>query len=75
MPISPGYFGTKVDGSEERLYCQFCYQKGAFTNPDQTFDDMIESSVHFMTTSLGFSKSEARKLSEEVIPRLGRWKK
>lgn len=75
MPLGEGLYGTKADGSEEKLYCQFCYQNGAFTKPEQTLDEMIESSVHYMTTNLHFSEEEARRLSLAVIPPLRRWKK
>ncbi len=73
MPLMEGYFGTNSDGSEAREYCTFCFQKGKFTKPGQTLDEMIGSSVKFMTANLGFTEEKARELSNEIIPKLKRW--
>jgi hypothetical protein len=75
MPISADSqnFGTENDGTRAPDYCMFCYQNGAFTNPDQTVDKMVQSSVDFMTANLGFSREQATQISNEVIPRLKRW--
>lgn len=55
-------------------YCQFCFQNGNFTEPELTLDGMIKKSVDYMTTNLNFSKENAQKLSNEIIPSLKRWK-
>ena len=75
MPIdaSFGNFGTEANGSNSTEYCQFCYSGGKFTNPDQAVDEMVASSVDFMTSNLGFGRAEAEKLSNDVIPKLRRW--
>lgn len=75
MPIdeSAANFGTEADGSSSSDYCTFCYQNGEFTDPDQTIDGMVASSVDFMTTNLGFSVAEATELSNNVIRKLRRW--
>ena len=76
MPLgTEGYYGTNADGSEEKTYCKFCFQFGKFTQPGMTLQDMIESSVHFMTKDLGFTEIEASRISHEIIPGLKRWKK
>lgn len=32
MPLgAPGYFGTEVDGTENKEFCKFCFQNGNFT--------------------------------------------
>ena len=54
-------------------YCQFCYKDGGFTNPDQTLDEMVQSSVDFMTANLGFTPEKASEMSNDIIPRLKRW--
>ena len=42
MPLDkPEDQGTEVDGSLSGDYCRYCYQKGAFTAPDATMDDII----------------------------------
>jgi len=75
MPVdeSSGNFGTESDGSASTEYCSFCYQDGLFTNPDQTVDGMVASSVDFMTANLGYSVDEATDLSDGVIRKLRRW--
>jgi hypothetical protein len=75
MPVSAdfGNFGTESDGSPASEYCTFCYKGGAFIKPDQTLDEMVQSSVDFMSANLGFTREDASKLSNDVIPKLKRW--
>lgn len=75
MPIDElaSNFGTEADGSSSTEFCTFCYQNGEFTNPRQTVDEMVASSVDFMTSNLGFSAAEASELSNNVIRKLKRW--
>ena len=75
MPIdeAAANFGTEADGSSASEYCTFCYKGGSFTNPDQSVDQMVASSVDFMTENLGFSAAEATELSNNVIRKLKRW--
>jgi len=77
MPVgeSADNFGTETDGSSSTEYCKYCYQDGEFTDPNQTIDGMVASSVDFMTTNLGFSTSEATELSNNVIRKLKRWQR
>ena len=51
MPISAefGNLGTESDGSNVPEYCIFCFSGGHFTNPDQTLEEMIQSSIENMT--------------------------
>jgi hypothetical protein len=74
IDISFGNQGTEVDGSSSTEYCQFCYANGKFTNPDQTVDEMVASSIDFMTSNLGADRAEAEKLSNDVSPKLRRWR-
>lgn len=66
-------WGTEADNTPAAEYCQFCYQSGGFTDPDQTVDGMIQRSVDFMTADLGFEEDTAEKMSNDVIRRLKRW--
>ncbi len=75
MPLQDGFYGKNADGSDTTDYCQFCFQDGAFTKPDMTLEEMIESSVQFMTKNLGFDEAKAREMSNEFIPPLKRWRK
>lgn len=75
MPLMDRAFvGTNADGTPKEDYCQFCFQKGAFTEPELTLEEMVEKSIHFMSTNLGYAKEEAERLSREVIPGLRRWR-
>lgn len=55
-------------------YCEFCFRDGAFTEPGLTLEDMINKSVHYMSTNLNYTEQEAREISLKVIPNLKRWK-
>lgn len=76
MPISGefGNYGTQGDATAATDYCRFCFQEGGFTNPDQTLDEMVQSSVDFMTANLGFTVEKASEMSNEIIPGLKRWR-
>lgn len=76
MPLSGEVenYGTAADGSPVSEYCTFCYQGGGFTKPDQTVEEMVQSSIDFMTANLGFSREQATEMSNDVIPKLKRWK-
>lgn len=75
MPLSAEFknFGSEADGSPVSEYCMFCYQIGGFTNPDQTLDEMVQSSIDFMTANMEFSSEQAAQMSNDVIPKLKRW--
>ena len=75
MPLSAdfGNYGTDEAGSPVSEYCMFCYKGGAFTNPNQTLDEMIASSVENMTGDLGMPLEQATQLANTVIPSLKRW--
>ena len=53
----------------------FCYQKGKFTRPTLTVQEMVATSIDFMTKNLHFTKEKAEELSNMYIPSLKRWKK
>ena len=41
MPLDkPELSGTEKDGSKSQDYCTYCYQHGAFINPDMTLAEM-----------------------------------
>ena len=75
MPIEASFnnFGTDADGSPVSEYCMFCYQNGAFTNPTQTVDEMVQSSIDFMTGTMDFTPEQATQMSNDVIRTLKRW--
>jgi hypothetical protein len=75
MRLAEGFYGTSVDGGTTPEYCRFCFQNGAFVNPNQTLEEMIESSVQNMTQELKMPEDKARELAQSVIPTLKRWNK
>jgi hypothetical protein len=77
MPINGvSHFGKNTDGSKNDDYCCHCYPNGAFTNPKETMEEMIESCIPFLVEDGVFAKDEesARKLLTEFLPTLKRWK-
>ena len=66
-----GLIARKEDGTDE-VYCTLCYKDGKFTQPDMTAQDMIDISVKAIAPHFGEEK--ARKMMEELIPTLSRWK-
>jgi hypothetical protein len=75
MPLSEefGNLGTTADGSPVPEYCIFCFAGGNFTNPDQTMEEMIQSSIDNMTTDLQMPLEQATNLANSFIPTLKRW--
>lgn len=75
MPLSSdfGNLGTDADGSRTDEYCSFCFQNGEFTNPTQTLEDMINSSIENMTADLNMPRERAAELANSFIPTLRRW--
>ena len=74
MPLdNPGLLGTEKDGSPSHEYCTYCYQHGAFVNPQMTLEEM---------KVLVKGKMEEMKIDSNVInmavnslPYLKRWNK
>lgn len=76
MPLSEGFYGSNADGSENDDYCKFCYQNGAFTEPDLTLEQMIKKSVDYMRRKdLKLEEEQAEVLANAMIPPLKRWRK
>jgi hypothetical protein len=75
MPLSEtfGNLGTNADGSMTYEYCSICFQNGSFTNPTQTLQQMIDSSIENMTADLGMPIEQATNLANSFIPTLKRW--
>jgi hypothetical protein len=67
------YYGTNRDGKPNGAYCKFCFQDGAFVQPDLTVEGMIAASVGYMTQKMGVPREKAEEMSRGVIPGLARW--
>ena len=72
MPLdNQELLGTEKDGSKNHEYCKYCYDQGAFTNPDMTLKEM---------TSLVITQMEKMNINPKTIdvavsslPSLNRW--
>lgn len=75
MPLSTdfGNLGTNADGSQTQEFCIICFKQGAFTNPNQTLVEMIQSSIENMTQDLRMPLEQATDLANNFIPTLRRW--
>lgn len=73
MPLTDeSMLGTERDGSKNHEYCKYCYQNGAFTNPDITLDEMqnlIKEKMEEMHIDTSMNAKTVDKL-----PYLKRWK-
>ena len=54
-------------------FCQFCFKDDTFTNPSQTLEQMIESSIKQMTEEFAMPLEQASELANSFIPTLKRW--
>ncbi len=50
MPLTaPGDRGTEGDGAPSAYYCRYCYQNGAFTDPEATIETMAARGGEMMS--------------------------
>ena len=77
MPLSGtfGNLGTNKDGTNTLEYCNICFKNGDFTNPNQTLDEMIQSSIENMTREQNMPTERATELANSFVPTLKRWQK
>jgi len=76
MPMSEDdLFGKNADGSKNEEYCCYCYTDGAFYNPNETLEGMIEvCAPHVVEAGFCPDMDSARKMLGEFLPQLKRWK-
>jgi hypothetical protein len=74
MPLqNESDFGTNADGSPNHEYCNYCFQNGAFTQPEITKDEMIEKVAGMMVAMNIMPEDQAKSLVTTFIPTLKRW--
>jgi hypothetical protein len=75
MPISRDEKGggTEADGSKSTRYCSHCYEKGQFTLPQLTVNEMKER-VARKLMEFGFPRFLTGFFTRS-IPKLERWKR
>jgi predicted nucleic acid-binding protein len=73
MPLdNDKLLGTEKDGSKSHEYCIYCYQNGAFINPEMTLDEMrniVKTQMEKMKIDSGIITMAANSL-----PGLKRWR-
>ena len=76
MPLhkDPKEGGTNAEGKPSNKYCSFCYENGAFLQPDITAEEMQAFVKGKLKEMGGFMKLFAG-LFTKRIPKLERWKK
>ena len=76
MPLDkdPNKGGTNADGSKNDKYCSFCFQNGKFTDEGISLKEKIEKNIQIAVSRLNIPENEARKMAENLLPNLERWK-
>ncbi|MCL2361556.1 MAG: zinc ribbon domain-containing protein [Defluviitaleaceae bacterium] len=74
-----GNYGTNADGSTSEDYCKYCLVNGAFGKPDETMEEMVNSSVPWRVKSEtypeGYPDAEtAKRELMKFFPTLKRWR-
>ena len=71
-----GMYGKNMDGAPNNEYCIYCLPNGAFGNPNETLEEMIESCIPFLVEDgTCADENAARVMLKEHLPHLKRWKK
>jgi hypothetical protein len=65
-------FGTNLDSSKNTDYCKYCYQNGAFTEPNITLSQMLTKVTNIMQQK--HIPAFFVKKAQEFIPTLKRWR-
>jgi hypothetical protein len=74
MPLNaPGDRGTESNGDESPYYCRYCYQRGAFTEPDATIDTMALRGSEMMSTMFEIPLDRAKGFVSQQLRPLLRW--
>lgn len=71
---SQAIFGTESTLALNTEYCRYCYERGQFTEPEITKQQMIEKVADIMVFKTKIPHSVALKRASSLIPMLKRWK-
>ncbi|MBI5561234.1 MAG: zinc ribbon domain-containing protein [Deltaproteobacteria bacterium] len=72
--MRPSDFGKEANGVLKIDYCGYCYDKGRFTEPDLTIDQMADKLAVPMAEKRGMPVEAAWAQAKEVLVRLKRWR-
>jgi Fe-S cluster assembly ATPase SufC len=64
--------GTEKNGLKTDDYCKYCYENGAFKNPDMNLEDM-EKNVQNQMKKMRLHENVIQK-AVNILPALKRWK-
>ena len=65
-------FGTEANGSANQEYCCYCYQNGAFEDPDATLEETVEACIEAYEAD---TPAGVRALMRDHLSKLKRWAK
>ena len=66
-------FGREKNGVIRVDYCKYCYDKGAFAEPEITFEQMVEKVAAAMKTNKNVSDEAAMESAKKALDGLRRW--
>jgi len=66
-------FGREKNGVIRVDYCRYCYDRGAFAEPEITHEQMVEKVASAMKTNKNVSDEEARESAKKLLGGLRRW--
>jgi len=67
-------YGTEANGTKSTDFCASCYDQGAFTQPNTTLDEMIQTVADIMAKDFGFDPADALEQCKVGLPTLKRWR-
>ena len=75
MPFDESHrvFIAKEANGSDSIFCTYCYNNGAFIDPNATVEDMIEMGVPYLAEKVG--EQAAREQLSQFVPTLARWQK
>ena len=66
--------GTEKDGTESGVYCIHCYQNGMLTEPDLTYEGMIQKYTPMFAEMFEMQPEKAEEMVRVFTKTLPRWK-
>ena len=67
-------FGTNANGSQNSDYCIYYFKLGKFTEPNIAMLQMIDKVASF-AAKMNMTSEQAKKMAQQLIPQLKRWRK
>ena len=74
MPLTNDVKGQEKNKNLSVEFCKFCYEDGAFKNPELTLEDQTKKLVTMATSKLKMSRGDAYMMAKNTLPGLKRWK-